>query len=63
MSNFINNFNGEHGEAFEYRVFKNNFRNVYPANGNLQFGQIGSIPVNLTQYVKIHFDMLSKIFK
>ncbi|WP_435522869.1 hypothetical protein [Chryseobacterium indoltheticum] len=58
MSNFIKNFNGEHGEAFEYRVFKNDFRGVSPANGHLQFGQIDSIPSNLTEYVKgisIHY--------
>jgi RHS repeat-associated protein len=62
MNNFINNFNGEHGEAFEYRVFKNDFPGVSPMNGNLQFGQIGSVPFNLIQYVKIHFNTLSKIF-
>ncbi|PZT99969.1 MAG: hypothetical protein DI622_22080, partial [Chryseobacterium sp.] len=62
MNNFINNFNGEHGEAFEYRVFKNDFKGVEPAKGHLQMGQIDSIPYNLTQYIKIHFNTLSKIF-
>lgn len=63
MNNFINNCNGEHGEAFEYRVFKNEFRGVDPANGRLNFGQKNNHPYNLTQYVKIHFNTLSNIFK
>ncbi|WP_370899826.1 hypothetical protein [Chryseobacterium gossypii] len=62
MNNFINNFNGEHGEAFEYRVFKNDFKGVEPAKGHLQMGQIGATSYNLTQYIKIHFNTLSKIF-
>ncbi|WP_318847160.1 RHS repeat-associated core domain-containing protein [Chryseobacterium sp. JV558] len=62
MNDFLNIFNGEHGEAFEFRIFKNDFKGIEPTKGYLQLGQINAVPYNLTQYVKIHFNTLSKIF-
>jgi hypothetical protein len=66
MEGLLQNFNNsdgrpEHGNAFEYRIFKNDFRSVPPANGHLDMGQINSFPYNLREYSRIHFKTLSKI--
>ena len=62
MNSFINIFQ-EHGDAFEFRIFMKDFPGVKAEPGYLQVGAYNSLPYNLTQYVKIHYNTLSKIFK
>lgn len=63
LQNFINDEGRpEHGNAFEYRIFKNDFKGITPANGHLDIGQIDNYPYNLKEYSRIHFKTLSKIF-